>query len=96
MAALCLQMTLHDQVAFTTYNIPLARVGVTLHDQVPFLRRSAGSSLPTTDTSRPGRLDDVPQAKDGRSFPSTDTSRPNRLYDVPQAKDGRSLRTGDT
>ena len=31
-----LQITLHDQVAFTTYNIPLVRVGVTLHDQVAF------------------------------------------------------------
>ena len=36
MAALCLLMTLHDQGAFTTYNIPLVRVGVTLHDQVAF------------------------------------------------------------
>jgi len=36
MAALCLLMKLHDQGAFTTYNIPLVRVGVTLHDQVAF------------------------------------------------------------
>ena len=36
MAALCLLMKLHDQGAFTTYNIPLVRVGVTLHDQIAF------------------------------------------------------------
>jgi len=36
MAALCLLMKLHDQGAFTTYNIPLVRVGVTFHDQVAF------------------------------------------------------------
>ena len=36
MAAFCLQLTLDAQIAFTTYNIPLVRVGVILHDQVAF------------------------------------------------------------
>ena len=36
MAALFLRAILDYQGAFTTYNIPLVRVGVTLHDQVAF------------------------------------------------------------
>ena len=57
MGALRIQMTLDENVVFTTYNVPLIGVGVGPSAKVAFTTfRKDGRSLPSTDTSRPGVL----------------------------------------
>ena len=52
--------------------------------------------MPSNDTTRQGRLNDAPPAKDVRSLQTGDTSRPCHHFAVPQAKRGRALPSNDT